>query len=145
MNEIHRLLIQGMRASHKSPGKLRDAQNWIGPSGGTIREAVFVLLPPAEVQGLMKDLGWFIQTDDRIPVLLKIALPHAQFETIPPYLDGNGRMGRLLITFYPCSRIVLTRPLLYLSYYLKRNREQYDALLNNIRSKATGDPGWGSS
>ncbi|HNT08335.1 MAG: Fic/DOC family protein [Euryarchaeota archaeon ADurb.Bin009] len=133
MNEIHRFLIQGTRGSHKLPGRLRHVQNWIGLSGGTIQDAVFVPPPPERVPDLMKDLERFIQNNDKTPTLIKTALIHAQLETIHPYLDGNGRMGRLMITFYLCSRGVLARPLLYLSYYLKRNREEYYTLLNGIR------------
>jgi len=133
MNEVHRFLIQGTRGSHKLPGRLRHAQNWIGVPGGTIQDAVFVPPPPEQVPGLMKDLERFIQSHDRTPTLVKAALIHAQLETIHPYLDGNGRMGRLMITFYLCSKDVLARPLLYLSYYLKRNREKYYTLLNGIR------------
>lgn len=133
MNEIHRFLIQGTRGSHKLPGRLRHVQNWIGVPGGTIQDAVFVPPPPDQVPELMKDLERFIQSHDRTPTLVKAALIHAQLETIHPYLDGNGRMGRLMITFYLCSKGVLARPLLYLSYYLKRNREKYYTLLNAIR------------
>lgn len=133
MNEIHRFLIQGTRGSRKLPGRLRHVQNWIGVPGGTIQDAVFVPPPPEQVPGLMQDLEQFIQSHDRTPTLVKAALIHAQLETIHPYLDGNGRMGRLMITFYLCSKDVLARPLLYLSYYLKRNREKYYTLLNGIR------------
>ncbi|WP_074370195.1 Fic family protein [Methanoculleus chikugoensis] len=133
MNEIHRFLIQGIRGSHTLPGRLRHVQNWIGLPGGTIQDAVFVPPPPEQVPGLMQDLERFIQSSDKTPTLIKAALIHAQLETIHPYLDGNGRMGRLMITFYLCSRGVLARPLLYLSYYLKKNREEYYILLNGIR------------
>ncbi len=133
MNEIHRFLIQGTRGSHKFPGQLRRVQNWIGPSGGTIQDAIFVPPPPEQVPGLMQDLERFIQSSDRTPTLIKAALIHAQLETIHPYLDGNGRMGRLMITFYLYYKGVLARPLLYLSYYLKKNREKYYTLLNGIR------------
>ncbi|GAA5263213.1 Fic family protein [Methanocalculus sp. MC3] len=133
INEIHRFLIHGTRGSHKLPGQLRHVQNWIGLPGGTIQDAVFVPPPPEQVPELMQDLERFIQNDDKTPRLIKAALIHAQLETIHPYLDGNGRMGRLMITFYLCSKGVLARPLLYLSYYLKRYREDYYTLLNGIR------------
>ncbi len=120
-------------SSHKFPGRLRHVQDWIGLSGGTLPDAVFVPPPPEQVPGLMQDLERFIQSSDRTPTLIKAALIHAQLETIHPYLDGNGRMGRLMITFYLCYRDVLARPLLYLSYYLKKNREKYYTLLNGIR------------
>ena len=133
LNEIHRFLIKGTRGSHKRPGKLRTEQNWIGPPGGTIHDAVFVPPPPEKVEPLMQDLVEYIKIKDKMPILIKIALIHAQFETIHPYLDGNGRMGRLLITYYLYWRKALSRPLLYLSFYLKKNREEYYRLLNGIR------------
>lgn len=133
MNEIHRFLIKGTRGTHKLPGELRKIQNWIGPPGGTIYDAVFVPPPPEQVEGLMRDLERFIMSNDKMPSLIKIALIHAQCETIHPYLDGNGRMGRLLITFYLYWKGILSRPLLYLSTYLKRNRDEYYRLLNRVR------------
>jgi len=100
INDIHKILIEGTRGTNKLPGKLRDFQNWIGIGGGTVHDAVYVPPPPEYVEELMSELEDFIQTPDNIPSLIKIALIHSQFETIHPYLDGNGRMGRLLITFY---------------------------------------------
>ncbi|HJH30897.1 MAG TPA: Fic family protein, partial [Methanosarcinaceae archaeon] len=125
INDIHKILIEGTRGTNKLPGKLRDFQNWIGTGGGTIHDAVYVPPPPEYVEELMSELEDFIQTPDNIPSLIKIALIHAQFETIHPYLDGNGRMGRLLITFYLYWKELLSRPLLYLSFYLKKNRNLY--------------------
>jgi len=133
IHEIHRFLIKGTRGTHKLPGQLRRVQNWIGLPGGTIHDAVFIPPPPEKVPELMGDLVQFIQAGDKTPTLVKAALIHAQFETIHPYLDGNGRMGRLLVTFYLCREGVLSRPLLYLSYYLKKNRERYYSLLNEVR------------
>lgn len=133
INKIHRVLIEGTRGTNKLPGNLRDFQNWIGTTGSTIYSAVYIPPPPEKVEELMLDLEKFIQTKDKIPTLIKIALIHAQIETIHPYLDGNGRMGRLLITFYLYWKGILSRPLLYLSFYLKQNRSQYYEILNNIR------------
>jgi Fic family protein len=132
MNSIHRILIEGTRGHLLDPGKIRYEQNWVGPND-SIFAAKYIPPPPGAVLPLMQDLEQFIKNKDKIPPLIRIALIHAQFETIHPYLDGNGRMGRLLITFYLCSTNNLLRPLLYLSYYLKKNKEQYYELLNNIR------------
>jgi len=131
--EIHRVLLKGTRGGKKEPGKIRSVQNWIGPPGSTIHSAVFIPPPPEHVGSLLQDLERFILARDRIPPLIKIGLVHAQFETIHPFVDGNGRMGRLLITFYLCRKGILSRPLLYLSIYLKQNRAEYYRLLQNIR------------
>lgn len=134
INNIHKILIEGTRGTDKLPGKLRDFQNWLGADGATtIYDARFVPPPPEKVEELMLDLEKFIQTKDNFPALTKIALIHAQFETIHPYLDGNGRMGRLLITFYLYWRGVLSKPLLYLSFYLKKHRGEYYTILNKTR------------
>ncbi|MEI6841824.1 MAG: Fic family protein [Methanomicrobiales archaeon] len=133
MQEVHRILIEGTRGSKKKPGKIRAVQNWIGPAGSTIYSATFVPPPPEKVQELLSGLEQFVLADDRLPPLIKIALVHAQFETIHPFIDGNGRMGRLLITFYLCFAGILARPLLYLSIYLKQHRSEYYQLLQEIR------------
>jgi len=135
INEIHKCLIRGTRGTNRLPGQIRNVQNWIGPPGSTIYDAIFVPPPPEKAEELMLDFEEFIRAKDKIPTLIRIALIHAQFETIHPYLDGNGRMGRLLITFYLYWKGVLSRPLLYLSFYLKRNRDEYYTILNNIRFK----------
>jgi len=131
--EIHRILLKGTRGGKKEPGKIRSVQNWIGPPGSTIHSAVFIPPPPEQVVALLQDLERFILASDRIPPLIKIGLVHAQFETIHPFIDGNGRMGRLIITFYLCRKGILARPLLYLSTYLKQHREEYYRLLQEIR------------
>ena len=99
IREIHGELLQNVRGSHLTPGQLRTSQNWIGPAGCLLNEATFVPPPPHEVQNALSDLERFIHTDAALPLLIKIGLVHAQFETIHPFLDGNGRIGRLLITF----------------------------------------------
>ena len=133
LQEIHRILLRGTRGGKKEPGKIRTVQNWIGPAGSNLHSATFVPPPPEKVPELLADLEAFIMADDRIPPLIKIGLVHAQFETIHPFIDGNGRMGRLFITFYLCQKGILARPLLYLSIYLKQHREEYYSLLQEIR------------
>jgi len=135
IKEIHRILITGTRGTHKTPGEFRRSQNWIGPKGANLNEATFVPPPPDIVPELMSDLEKFIHSNNDIPPLIKIALIHAQFETIHPFLDGNGRIGRLLITFYLYWNGILTRPLLYLSFYLKKHRSEYYDWLMKVRLK----------
>lgn len=135
IKEIHRILIQGTRGTSKTPGEFRKIQNWIGVPGATLSEANFVPPPPEKVPELMSELEKFIHQKDEIPPLVKIALIHAQFETIHPFLDGNGRVGRLLITFYLYCKKILSHPLLYLSVYLKKNRSRYYDLLMEIREQ----------
>lgn len=135
--EIHVKLMHGVRGSRLAPGELRVSQNWIGPGGCTLNEATYVPLPPAEVPQALSDLEHFLHQDTVLPLLIKIGFAHAQFETIHPFLDGNGRIGRLLITFLLCERKVLDKPVLYLSDYFKRHRQQYYELLQAVRD--TGD------
>ncbi len=133
IKEIHKILISGTRGSNKTPGEFRQTQNWIGPAGANLNEATFVPPPPYLVPELMSDLEKFMHRKDDIPPLVKAALIHAQFETIHPFLDGNGRVGRLLLTFYLYWQEVLTKPLLYLSFYFKKHREEYYNLLMKVR------------
>ena len=135
IKEIHRILITGTRGIDKTPGEFRRSQNWIGPAGANLNEATFVPPPPDIVPELMSNLEKFIHRKDDIPPLIKIAFIHAQFETIHPFLDGNGRIGRLLITFYLYWEGILTRPLLYLSFYLKKHRNEYYDWLMKVRLK----------
>ncbi|RLE07348.1 Fic family protein [Candidatus Aerophobetes bacterium] len=141
IKEIHKILISGTRGSHKTPGEFRKTQNWIGPAGANLDEATFVPPPPDRVSELMSELEKFIHRKDDIPPLIKIALIHSQFETIHPFLDGNGRIGRLLITFYLYWRGILSHPLLYLSFYLKRHREKYYNWLMKVRLNGDWE-GW---
>lgn len=139
--EIHAKLMHGVRGSRLTPGELRTSQNWIGPGGCTLNEATFVPPPPGEVPQALGDLEQFLHKGTDLPLLIKIGLAHAQFETIHPFLDGNGRIGRLLITFLLCEREVLGKPVLYLSHYFKRHRQQYYEMLQTVRD--TGDwEGW---
>lgn len=119
IREIHAELLAGVRGSHLTPGHIRTSQNWIGPSGCTLNEATFVPPPPHEVAAHLSNLEQFLHSDSGLPLLVKIGLAHAQFETIHPFLDGNGRVGRLLITFLLCEQRVLEKPVLYLSYLLQ--------------------------
>jgi len=141
IREIHEELLKGMRGEYRIPGEFRTSQNWIGPPGSGIDNAVFIPPPPHEMHRAMGDLEKFIHKGENLPVLVKNALIHAQFETIHPFLDGNGRVGRLLITFILVHDDILKRPLLYLSYYFKRNRQEYYERLNNIRNKGDWE-GW---
>ena len=130
IKEIHEILIKGTRGTHKTPGEFRKTQNWLGAPGANLLEATFIPPPPDALMDLLFNLEKFIHQKDEIPPLIKISLIHAQFETIHPFLDGNGRVGRLLITFYLYWEKILSRPLLYLSFYLKKNRiEYYDSLM----------------
>lgn len=132
--EIHDILLSHGRGSEKQPGEFRRSQNWIG--GTRPGNAAFVPPPPEMVMDCMGSLELFLH-DDRpdIPLLIKAGLLHAQFETIHPFLDGNGRLGRLLITFLLCAKGVIREPILYLSLYLKANRAAYYELLDRVRAK----------
>jgi Fic family protein len=134
LKEAHKILMQGVRGEQRNPGEFRTTQSWIG--GATINDAVYI--PPAhtEVNELMSDLEKFLHTEQiDVPVLMRAAIAHYQFETIHPFLDGNGRIGRLLITLYLVSSGVLTKPSLYLSEYFEKNRTFYYDNLNNVRRK----------
>ncbi|MDO9529876.1 MAG: Fic family protein [Syntrophales bacterium] len=133
IKEIHEILIEGVRGSERKPGEFRQTQNWIGPPGCTLNSATFIPPPPHESVKAMGDLEHYIHGDARLPVLIDSAMIHYQFETIHPFLDGNGRLGRLLITFYLYWKSVLHRPLLYLSYFFKRNRQEYYDRLQMVR------------
>ena len=134
LKEIHASLLQNVRGAERDPGEFRRSQNWIGYAGGLLTDAAFVPPTVDEMKRSMGDLELFLYNEElHLPVLIKIGLVHAQFETIHPFLDGNGRMGRLLITFLLCNWGILQRPLLYLSYYFKKNRQQYYERLQAVR------------
>lgn len=131
VREIHERLLKGVRGHHRSPGEFRRTQNWIG--GPTIESAVFVPPPPHQMLDALSDLEKFFHNKSKLPPLIKAGLIHAQFETIHPFLDGNGRTGRLLITFYLCKESVLKKPMLYISEYFKKYRQDYYNHLNGYR------------
>lgn len=135
IREIHAELTRGVRGGVLTPGELRRSQNWVGPSGSSLAEAIFVPPPPNELPGALGNLERFLHASDDLPLLVKIGLAHAQFETIHPFLDGNGRVGRLLITFLLCEREVLGKPVLYLSHFLKRHRSEYYDRLQAVRDR----------
>lgn len=139
LREIHERLMTGTRGGNKSPGQFRESQNWIG--GRTLAEAAFIPPPKHEMRVALGNLERFLHDSGGLDPLIVCALAHAQFETIHPFLDGNGRIGRLLITFLLCHERVLQRPVLYLSHYLKQHRASYYDRLMAIR--LSGDwEGW---
>ena len=141
IREIHDRLLRGVRGGEKTPGDFRRTQNWIGPKNCTLRDASFVPPPVHEMHPALDNLERFLHDAETFPVLVHCALAHAQFETIHPFIDGNGRVGRLLITFLLCQREILQRPLLYLSSYLKAHQAEYYDRLMAIR--LSGDwEGW---
>lgn len=141
VREIHEQLMQGVRGGNLTPGELRRSQNWIGPSGCRPTEATFVPPPPQEVPDAMGELEKFLHRSDDIPMIIKIGLVHAQFETIHPFLDGNGRVGRLLIAFLLTESEILSKPVLYLSHYFKRLRTEYYERLQAVRDHGDWE-GW---
>jgi Fic family protein len=141
LREIHAELLKGVRGGDRTPGEFRRSQNWIGPANCTLDDAEFVPPPPHAMKEALDNFEKFLHDRDTMPVLIHCALAHAQFETIHPFLDGNGRVGRLLITFLLVQRQTLNRPLLYLSYYLKAHRAEYYDRLTAIRNQGDWE-GW---
>ena len=133
--EIHQVLLANARGSDKYPGEYRRTQNWIGSEGSTIQNARYVPPNPEDMEELMSNLEGYINDTDELDPLIKIALIHYQFETIHPFLDGNGRVGRLLVLLYLLERKIISAPVLYISYYLKLNRIEYSDRLSEVREK----------
>jgi Fic family protein len=130
IRELHGILLEGVRGAHATRGEFRQSQNWIGSAGATLNEATFVPPPVPEMQDCLNQLEKFLHTDSELPPLVQAAMVHYQFETIHPFLDGNGRIGRLLMTLLLCQKNVLAKPLLYLSAFFEQHRpEYYDLLL----------------
>ncbi|MFH0732392.1 MAG: Fic family protein [Candidatus Omnitrophota bacterium] len=135
IKEIHFELMEGVRGGDKTPGEFRKTQNWIGPKGCVLNNARFVPPPPHEMIQALSDLEKYMHSELNYPLLIECGLIHTQFETIHPFLDGNGRIGRLLIAFFLCHKGILKKPLLYLSHYFKQNRLEYYDRLMNVREK----------
>jgi Fic family protein len=139
VNQTHSILLSDVRGQNKRPGEIRNAQVWIGPEGTPLQDARYVPPPPGMVLDLMLDWERFANEELEMPPLVQCALLHYQFEAIHPYLDGNGRMGRLLIVLFLCAKGVMRTPLLYLSAYFESDRQKYYDELFNV--SVTGD--WG--
>lgn len=135
LKETHAVLMQGVRGQEKGPGEFRTSQNWIGGIGSTLSNARYIPPSPDDMQDAMSDLEKYLNADDDLDTLIRAGLIHYQFETIHPFLDGNGRVGRLLITLFLMEKGVLTTPALYISYFLKKNRIEYYDRMTEVRNK----------
>ena len=141
VREIHERLMRGVRGEHATPGEIRRSQNWIGPAGSTPTTAPYVPPPPDRLMECLSNWELFLHDRDHFPDLIQCALMHEQFEAIHPFLDGNGRVGRLLITLFLVERGRLTQPLLYLSSFFEAHRQEYYETLQRVRTDA-GWPTW---
>ena len=135
IKETHEVLMSGVRGQEKYPGEFRTSQNWIGAAGSSLKNARYIPPNPEDMINAMSDLEKYINSDDSLDLLIQAALLHYQFETIHPFLDGNGRVGRLLITLFLMEKKVLNSPTLYISYYLKNNRIEYYDRMSEVRNK----------
>ncbi|HLC79059.1 MAG TPA: Fic family protein [archaeon] len=133
--ELHKILLKGVRGEQKEPGQIRTTQNWIGNRDSSINDATFVPPEPEKVKALLENLFAYLNAEDNTPPLIKIGIAHYQFEAIHPFRDGNGRIGRLLITLYLCKKNILPLPLLYISGYFEKNRDAYYDLLLDMSKK----------
>lgn len=135
IKEIHAVLMEDVRGHEKNPGEFRRSQNWIGGQGSTLKNARYIPPNAEDMQAAMSDLEQYINSDDELDILIRAALIHYQFETIHPFLDGNGRVGRLLITLFLLDKKSLSIPALYISYFLKMNRIEYYDRMTEVRDK----------
>ena len=135
IRETHAVLMENVRGQEKNPGEFRHSQNWIGGMGSILKNARYIPPNPEDMETAMFDLEKYMNSEDRLDTLIRAALIHYQFETIHPFLDGNGRVGRLLITLFLMEHKVLTTPALYISYYLKKNRVEYYDRMTEVRNK----------
>ena len=135
IKEAHEVLLSGVRGQNKGPGEFRHSQNWIGAAGCNLQNARYIPPNVEDMNQAMSDLEKYINGDDELDVLIRAGLIHYQFETIHPFLDGNGRIGRLLITLFLMEKKVLSTPALYISYFLKKNRIEYYDRMNEVRLK----------
>lgn len=135
IKETHAVLMSGVRGQEKNPGEFRRSQNWIGGQGSTLKNARYIPPSPEDMMDAMFDLEKYMNMDDGLDVLIRAALIHYQFESIHPFPDGNGRVGRLLITLFLMEKKVLTTPALYISYFLKKNRVEYYDRMTEVRNR----------
>ena len=135
IKETHAVLMEGVRGQEKNPGEFRYSQNWIGGQGSTLKNARYIPPNPEDMKEAISDLEKYMNAEDSLDPLVRAALIHYQFETIHPFLDGNGRVGRLLITLFLMEKKILTAPALYISYFLKRNRIEYYDRMTEVRRK----------
>ncbi len=137
IKEIHAVLMEGVRGQERNPGEFRYSQNWIGGQGSTLKNARYIPPNPDDMNIAISDLEKYMNEDDDLDPLIRAALIHYQFETIHPFLDGNGRVGRLLITLFLMEKKILSTPALYISYFLKRNRIEYYDRMTEVRRKGS--------
>jgi len=135
IRELHGVLMEGARGERATPGEFRQSQNWIGPPGCTLDDATFVPPPVSEMKESLGRLEKFLHSNTQLPPLVELALVHYQFEAIHPFLDGNGRVGRLLVTLFLCQQGILTKPLLYLSAFFEQHRQEYYERLLAVSQK----------
>lgn len=135
LKELHKLLMKGVRGNDKNPGGFRKSQNWIGPKDCGLKNAKYIPPNVEDMKEAMNNLESYLNSEDDVDPLVKIALVHYQFETIHPFLDGNGRVGRLLITLFLLERKIISKPIIYISYYLKKNQTEYYDRISLVREK----------
>lgn len=135
LREIHKEILAGGRGQEKNPGEFRRSQNWVGPVNGTLKDAKYIPPNVDDMNDALNDLERYMNEGDDYDLLIRIALIHYQFETIHPFLDGNGRVGRLMILIYLIEKNLISNPVIYISYYLKKNQIEYYDRLSEVRNK----------